>query len=216
MINEYPKCYFCDFTSNRIIIMAKADELIDYVFETLNIQILNEEQKYVNINEIVEELQIINAQASIAPKTTGTISERLCELGLKAAVPNLYKRIGDDWNWMADFSIYGHPFNLLISVKSFKAKERLLVSGSGNNLSPTIGWGLFDDYEEWSSENRVRKYLYRSFLAIYIPRDLFNKLPQNVKSVQNINGKLFIRDASSFISDLRTATVNDAIDISSI
>lgn len=195
--------------------MAKADDLIEQVLNMLNIQNLDNENKYLRINDIINELQQLNAQNTINPKTTGTISERLCEFGLSAAVPNFYKRIGSDWNWMADFSVYGHPFNLLISVKSFKAKERLIVSGSGNNLSPTIGWGLFDDINEWTLD-RVKSYLYRSFIAIYMPSNLFNRLPQDVRSIVNINGNPLLRDLSLFINDLRNATVDDAIDISSI
>ncbi|CAG5081436.1 hypothetical protein [Parvicella tangerina] len=195
--------------------MSRADELILQVLNQLNLQNETFETKYNQINEIVNSLQAINNQAAIHQKTTGTISERLCEFGLQAAVPNFYKKIGNDWNWMADFSIYGHPFNLLISVKSFKAKERLIVSGSGNNLSPTIGWGLFNDPDEWTLD-RVKSYLYRSFVAIYMPISLYTQLAQPVRELKNINGNLFIRDLGLFIQDLRKATQNNSIDISSI
>lgn len=195
--------------------MALADQLINQVLNNLNLQNATSFDKYNQLDNIVAELQQINANQPINPKTTGTISERLCEFGLNAAVPNFYKNIGNDWNWMADFSVYGHPFNLLISVKSFKAKERLLVSGSGNNLSPTIGWGLFDDPAEWSLD-RVKRYLFRSFIAIYMPTSLFNQLNANVISINNINGKPFIREINTFVIDLQNAINNNAIDISQI
>tara|TARA_B110000046_G_scaffold182176_1_gene215636 strand:+ start:844 stop:1437 length:594 start_codon:yes stop_codon:yes gene_type:complete len=194
---------------------AQADIILNGVLANLNIQNGTFEDKYNQIPAIVNALNILNAQQAINPKTTGTISERLCEFGLKAAVPNFYKNIGNDWNWMADFSVYGHPFNLLISVKSFKAKERLLVSGSGNNLSPTIGWGLFDDLAEWSLD-RVKRYLFRSFIVIYMPTPLYNQLDPNVIAINNINGNPFIRELNTFVLDLRNATVNNAIDISRI
>ena len=127
--------------------MAKADQILNDVYTHLNIENSTDEQKYRRINDIVLRLQHINQQDTIHEKTTGTISERLCELALRAKVQG-YSRITEDWNWMADFSLLGKPFNLLISVKSFKAKERLLVSGSGNILSPSVGWGLFDDVTE--------------------------------------------------------------------
>lgn len=195
--------------------MALADQLINQVLNNLNLQNATSFDKYNQLENIVAELQQINAHQPINPKTTGTISERLCEFGLNATVPNFYKNIGNDWNWMADFSVYGHPFNLLISVKSFKAKERLLVSGSGNNLSPTIGWGLFNDPAEWGLD-RVKRYLFRSFIAIYMPTSLFNQLNANVISINNINGKPFIREINTFVIDLQNAINNNAIDISQI
>ena len=64
---------------------------------------------------------------------------------------------------------------LLYQLKSYKAKERLLVSGSGSLLVPTIGWGLFDDPNLWKYE-RLKNYLYRGFIAIYMPKDTLKKL----------------------------------------
>ena len=168
---------------------SNADNLLNEVYEDLGIQNLSDEGKYRRINQIVNALQEKNDAETINPKTTGTISERICELALRARVPDIYKNINDEWNWMADFSILGHPFNLLVSVKSFKAKERLLVSGSGNILSPTVGWGLFDDRSEWT-ESRTRLYLFRSFIAIYLPRSLYQSIPISSRRVNNINGKV--------------------------
>jgi len=192
--------------------MTRADELLTQVYEELNILQASDIEKYSKINEIVSKLQIINNQESINAKTTGTISERLCELGLKTAVPEIYKKINDDWNWMADFSVLGHPFNLLISVKSFTAKERLIVSGSGNILSPTVGWGLFTDINEWTY-SRVCYYLYRAFIAIYMPSNLYNQLSTDAQAVKNINGKPFLRINESFVTDLANSIQNQVLDI---
>lgn len=189
---------------------TKADTILTQAYSAVGIAHLDERGKYGRINLVVTELQKVNRKSRINVKTTGTISERLCELALQSEVKNLYKRIGSDWNWMADFSVYGHPFNLLISIKSFKAKERLLASGSGNNLSPIVGWGLFDDPKEWSNVKRVEAYLYRSFLAIYMPKALLSRLPQAVKDIKNINGKPFLRDLDSFPGDLKSALVQNA------
>lgn len=190
--------------------MTQADEILDSVYDTLAILALSDSDKYARINEIVDELASRNAVTPISPKTMGTISERLCELALRSAVPTSYKRITNEWNWMADFSIAGHPFNPLVSVKSFKAKERLLVSGSGNNLSPCVGWGLFDDPAEWS-EDRVRKYLFRSFMAIYLPSTLIAQLSQQSREIRNLNGRLFLRDVGQFIDDISVALDNDGL-----
>ncbi len=193
---------------------TEADFILARVYKKLKIERESEYRKYKKINEVVEELQKINRKRKINGKTTGTISERLCELALKASVPSIYKRISDKWNWMADFSVLGHPFNLLISVKSFKAKERLLVSGSGNILSPTIGWGLMNDPGEWT-EARTRVYLFRSFIAIYIPAKLFTEIDDKAKKIRNINGKPFLRKADRLIIDLKSSIDNSVIDISS-
>lgn len=192
--------------------MTQADTILQAVFTNLGIHNHTDEQKYQNINQIVAALFAINQINTINPKTTGTISERLCELGLRAKVNGIYKPISGEWNWMADFSILGHPFNLLISVKSFKAKERLLVSGSGNLLSPTVGWGLFDDPNEWTAD-RTKIYLFRSFIAIYLPSALYQQLPQDTIDIKNINGKPFLRPVDNFMDDLENAILNNTIDI---
>lgn len=188
--------------------MTRADEILTDVYAGLGIGNASDGEKYLQIDQIVHALAQINNEEAISPKTTGTISERLCELALRTTIPNGYKRISDEWNWMADFSISGHPFNLLVSVKSFKAKERLLVSGSGNNLSPCVGWGLFDDAAEWAVE-RVRKYMFRSFIAIYLPSTLVQQLSLESRQVTNLNGKLFLREIQQFTADIENALDQD-------
>ncbi len=191
--------------------MAQADVILTKVYNHLHIQNLTDAEKYGRINDIVLRLQQLNQQSAINVKTTGTISERLCELALRAQVPG-YSRITEEWNWMADFSLLGKPFNLLVSVKSFKAKERLLVSGSGNILSPSVGWGLFDDINEWT-EDRVRKYLYRGFIGIYMPTNLYGQLSAQSRRVNNINGKRLLRKIENFMRDLDNALENNKINI---
>lgn len=192
--------------------MTDADIVLNKVYYDLGILHESFASKYSKIDAVVEALHRVNSQEAINPKTTGTISERLCELALMSTVPESYRKISDEWNWMADFSIFGQPFNLLISVKSFKAKERLLVSGSGNNLSPTVGWGLFDDPAEWTFD-RTRIYLYRSFIAIYMPTRLYEAIPEATRSITNVNGNPFVRKINDFIPHLRRALDGNAIDI---
>ena len=193
---------------------TRADSILKEVYTKLKLNNASDTVKYSHINRIVNELARINKKSTIHEKTTGTISERLCELALKSVVSKLYKRITGDWNWMADFSVYGHPFNLLVSVKSFKAKERLLASGSGNNLSPIVGWGLIDDRTEWSSKKRIEMYLYRSFLAIYLPVRLYEELPKYLRDITNINGRPFLRQIDLFPEDIVNAVGGkDYIDV---
>lgn len=198
-----------------MVLITQADRILNEVYTTLHIDTADEITKYQNIENIVIQLQTINQTGTIDVKTTGTISERLCELALRSVVPGIYNVLGKDWKWIGDFSVLGNPFNLIISVKSFKAKERLMASGSGNILSPTIGWGLFNDPSEWT-ENRIKGYLFRAFIGIYMPIILLNALPQESRDILNINGKPFLRSVNTFSDDLQNALTNNKIDITKI
>jgi hypothetical protein len=194
---------------------TQADTILNTVYQTLNLANSNTSTKYSNIVAIVTQLQSIHSQQSINVGTTGTISERLCKLGIDS-VPTLVgqtRKYGNDWKWLGDFLLPGHPYDVAVSVKSFKAKERLLASGTGSLLTPTIGWGLFDDPNEWS-ENRARSYLYRGFVSIYMPIATLNMVSQDAKNVRNINGNILLRDLASFSTDLVNAipTGHDRID----
>src|ERR1700728_2664930 len=138
---------------------------------------------YAHINDIVAYLQRKNARATINVTVTGWISERLCSFGLEAVVAGPHRgafdRMARHWKWIGDFYLLGEPFNTIISVKSFKAKERLLASGTGNLLSPVVGWGLFDDPSEFSYE-RIVSYAFRGFMAIYAPDALTADLQPEV------------------------------------
>lgn len=192
--------------------MTLADQILRKVYNKLSISHLDNEDKYKFINNIVKELRKINNNETINIKTTGTISERLCELALKNTVDGFYETLGKNWKWIGDFSIHGNPFNLVISVKSFKAKERLMSSGTGHILSPTVGWGLFNDISEWTV-SRVKSYIFRAFIAIYMPKDLYSQLSNETKKIKNINAKNFIRTVDSFTEDIRSAVRNNKIDI---
>lgn len=115
------------------------------------------------------------------------------------------RELGRDWKWLGDVLLPGHPFDVIVSVKSFRARERLLASGSGSLLAPTIGWGLFEDPKEWSA-NRLQSYLYRGFVAIYMPSSTFDDLLPDAGSVENINGNRLLRKLHEFPGDLGKAT----------
>lgn len=195
--------------------MTQADRILSDVYRRLGIEEDTDAVKYARINDIVARLRAANRAQTINVKTTGTISERLCELGLKAAVPDQYKTMRTEWKWIGDFLVLGNPFNVIVSVKSFKAKERLLSSGSGHVLSPTIGWGLFDDKQEWSP-SRTRSYLLRGFIAIYLPKDLYRQLSKDTRGITNLFGRSFVRLLDAFTSDLRSALLGSGVDISKI
>lgn len=195
---------------------TQADEILADVYDKLGLGSASDEAKYSKIVNIVAELQKIHETNSINVGTTGTISERVCRLGIDA-VPDLKRGIrpfGPKWRWVGDFLLPGHPYDIAVSVKSFKAKERLLASGTGSLLTPTIGWGLFNDPKEWSEE-RARAYLYRGFVSIYMPRATLASVSSSARRVQNINGRLLLRAVDKFSSELRTAIShgNNRIDV---
>lgn len=193
--------------------MAKtvADTLLEDAFKTLSLDGKPPSTKYLSIPRIVAHLHTVNASKKISVGTTGTISERLCTIGLEQvqeSIPNFgYRRFGKDWQWIGDILVPGHPYDLAISVKSYKAKERLLASGTGSLLSPTIGWGLFDDSTEWSTE-RTKSYLYRGFIAIYMPIDTLKRVATTTRQITNINGKHLLRDLQNFPNDIKSAVIN--------
>lgn len=188
-------------TSQAAILIGQAIAALGYAGFT-------PDQLYANVDNIVQYLNTeVHAIAPIAVGTTGSILETLCRYGLDAAVEGTgatVTRMPQQWKWVGDFSIPGDPFNLVISCKSFKAKERLLASGSGSALSPTIGWGAFNDPAEFSSA-RVASYAYRGFVAVYMPEATRAALTDQARAFTNINGNPFIRPHSTMIADIRAA-----------
>lgn len=190
---------------------SAADTILDGVFAELGLDRGDPAAVYRRVDDVVATLRRINDQETIAVPTTGTITERLCEFGLRASVPGIFHRLSREWKWIGDFYVLGAPFNTVISVKSFKAKERLLSSGTGNLLSPSIGFGLFDDPNEWSL-SRLQSYLFRAFFIIYMPTATLNELPDGARRLSNINNRPFLRSINSFTDDLHDAVRDGLLD----
>lgn len=190
---------------------TKADEFINKALQNLGLGDASNLEVYGKINEIVAELQTMNKAQTISAGTTGTITERLCQRGLQAACPDSWKKMSGEWKWLGDFYILGAPFNTIITVKSFKAKERLLSSGTGNLLSPTIGYGFFDDPTEWSP-SRLISYIFRAFFVIYMPWQLLSQLSADAKDMLNINRRPFLRNIESLIPDIQGAMSEGKLD----
>lgn len=185
-----------------------ADTLLNDAYTALGLSGATAAAKYAAIPEIISHLAGIHAATPISEGTTGTISERLCVHGLDqicSAMPHFkYRRFGKDWKWIGDILLSGDPYDLAVSVKSYKAKERLMASGTGSLLTPTVGWGLFNDKKEWS-KNRTASYLYRGFIAIYMPGTLLSTINEDSKAITNINGKVLLRDLVDFPIHIQSA-----------
>lgn len=155
---------------------------------------------------------IKKAGIKIDVKVTGGLTEYICQIALDAAIPARYSTLPYKWKWLGDFAIIASPFNLYVSVKSYKAKERLLVSGTGQFTAPVIGYGLFDKKSEWS-ESRTKQYKQRGFIAIYIPRDLYDKLSKSAKDVKNIYDNPLLRIIDDFADDIKKSCPSTTYEI---
>ena len=186
---------------------SKADKLLQRALQQLKIENKSSEEKFNNIYKLMPVLDSFNKEELFSVSTTGTISERICGWALDAALPDGYFRnTSNEDKWLGDYIMLGAPFNVVISVKSYKAKERLLVSGSGSLLVPTIGWGLFDDPNEFKLE-RLKNYLYRGFIAIYMPKSTLKLLDSDSKKLENTHKEIFIRPIENLISDIRKSKI---------
>lgn len=150
--------------------------------------------QYEHIYEILAARDTVHADIVSAGlkedvKVTGAVTELLCKITLEAGAPNRYDTLPKTWDWIGDFAIMGSPFNLFVSVKSYKAKERLIVSGTGQNAAPVVGFGLFDDPTEWSPD-RVKQYKQRGFIAIYMPTSLYDNLAAMTSQTPGLSPRL--------------------------
>jgi hypothetical protein len=185
--------------------MAKAKALLDTAITNIGLRPNDPfESLYQHQALIRQALATMNASAKIAVSTTGAITEMVCEWGLKIAVPDGYSRLGRNEKWMGDFSILGYPLNALISVKSFKAKERLMASGLGSLLVPTIGFGWFNEPSEFGPA-RCRSYRDKGFAVIYMPRETLDNLTPTAINFKNANQRPLLRDVQSMPDDLTLA-----------
>jgi hypothetical protein len=181
---------------------SRATFLINQAITALNYQGQTPAELYSNMKQILDYLETkVHAVTPISVGTTGTILEKLCGFGLEGAVAGTSAKVHPmprQWKWVGDFSLSGDPFNLVISCKSFRARERLLASGSGSILTPTIGWGAFNDATEFSSE-RVTSYAYRGFMSIYMPAETIASMSTDAVEFTNINGRPLIRPLQALV-----------------
>lgn len=196
--------------------ITRADQILDTVYAKLGLSSSSSRQKYENLQKINRELDRLNARDKFTIKTTGTINERLVQLALDGYVPKSWYKLTDNkYQWLGDFGIQGYPLSVMVSVKSFKAKERLLVSGTGSLLAPTLGWGRFDDETEFSID-RLDAYLFRGFLSIYLPDSTLNKVTWSARHQKNFFGKPFLRSINDFGLDLENSLQKQTTGIQSL
>jgi hypothetical protein len=188
--------------------MTKADGILNKALEDIGVSInASPSEKFSHAYQVVEKLRIANEAETISVGTTGTITDRICEWALLSVGEDIFYRLTKrDVKWLGDYGLLGYPLNLIVSVKSFKAKERLLMSGTGSTLVPTIGFGLFDDPTEFSPA-RLVSYRMRGFLAIYMPKNCLDETPSASKAFHNWNASILLRPIEQFPSDLKKSLI---------
>jgi len=117
---------------------------------------------------------------------------------------------------LGDILIPCAPTNIIISVKSEKAKERLLYSA---NSIEGIGFGFFDTPNEFWTIRRMQLFKRMGFSAIYMPdatlsllNDELTRKDRHTFAV-NINGTALYRPLSQFTGDMLRIVGKSAFDL---
>lgn len=122
----------------------------------------------------------------------------------------------NDLKALGDILIPCAPTNLVISVKSEKAKERLLYSA---NSIEGIGFGFFDTPSEFWTKRRMQLYKRMGFSAIYMPNTTLAQLQATLKLngtsqfAVNINGTALYRPLTQFSDDMNRIVGKSAFDL---
>jgi hypothetical protein len=117
---------------------------------------------------------------------------------------------------LGDILIPCAPTNLLISVKTEAARERLLYSA---NSIEGIGFGFFKEPDEFWTRSRMLLFKRMGFSAIYLPDTthaaIFAKLKEREHEnyAVNLNGTLLYRPLSIFGSDMRRVAGRSSFDL---
>jgi hypothetical protein len=107
---------------------------------------------------------------------------------------------------LGDILIPCAPTNLIISVKSEVARERLLYSA---NSIEGIGFGFFKEPQEFWTSSRMSLYKRMGFTAIYMPDGTHKAVMDRVleagkeRHAVNINGTALYRPFTVFADDMR-------------
>lgn len=115
-----------------------------------------------------------------------------------------------------DILIPAAPANIVISVKTQAARERLLYSA---NMIEGVGFGFFDEPSEFWSQSRMNLFKRMGFTAIYLPDSTYTALTAHIvrshleSFAVNINGKELYRPLSRFGADMRSIVGRTTLDL---
>ena len=202
---------------NKINKGSQAKIIFNEILNRCGLSSSSSEQQYLRIYDMLSANDDIHNDIRSAGlkqdvSVVGRITELICQTGIEAGVPaGRYGELPKKWKWLGDFALFGSPFNVFISVKSYSARERLIASGTGQLAAPIIGYGLFDSPGEWNP-NRVDQYRHRNFVAIYMPKSLYDILAAKtgrdhpVTEKRNFYGNPLLRKIEDLPVDLKRIT----------
>lgn len=217
--------FLCPCLFNQIDQRATARAIVHFCEITINERITSE-----NVNEAfkVQHPDLAPDFAfgpAVGGQNGGDIMEMLCsEVLSNADIPVMWP--GDDgWpEWtmpghillnegkMRSLKAFGDilipcgPTNLVVSVKSEAAKERLLYS---SNSIEGVGFGFFKHANEFWTDSRMNLYKRKGFTAIYLPDATYDTLVAaldargKLKHAVNVNGTELYRPHKQFASDMK-------------
>lgn len=157
-------------------------------------------------------------------RSAGDVSEAFCSAILKSAgVPpmRLDKKRWPIWQMpghillnvgkmnatkaFGDILIPAAPTNVIISVKTETAKERLLYSA---NAIEAVGFGFFKDAKEFWTQSRMKLYKRMGFTTIYMPAQTLENVNEKLTATNlqahavNVNGTALYRSINNFGTDM--------------
>lgn len=115
---------------------------------------------------------------------------------------------------LGDILIPCAPTNIIISVKTEAARERLLYSA---NSIEGVGFGFFSDYREFHTPSRMALFKRMGFSAIYMPPKTYEDLSDYLIKTKttsfevNINGRPLYRPFTTFGEDMRRVVGKSSI-----
>lgn len=120
------------------------------------------------------------------------------------------------WKALGDILVPCAPTNLVISVKTEAARERLLYS---SNSIEGVGFGFFDNPSEFWTPRRMTLLKRMGFSAVYMPDDTYHAVQHHLQlhgtTVHDINisGRPLYRGLSTFGVDMRRVVGRSSDDL---
>lgn len=108
------------------------------------------------------------------------------------------------------------PTNIVISIKTETARERLLYSA---NAIEGVGFGFFSEADEFWSPSRMQLFKRMGFTAIYLPESTHAHVMNHVHSAGdsslavNLNGTPLYRPISEFGADMRRIVGRSSLEL---